>query len=170
MSVIERYRTWFEQEQDSNLKMIGMLESVPADRRSEPSFHRSLVLAHHLAACRENWLDRMVNDSKSQTDWWPQEVDLATLRDRYRALEDAWSAYLASLTDDGLDVDFDFPIGPDKQFRWNIEGQIQQLIGHSFYHRGQIALLVEQLGGTAVDTDYLYWATAKQPDRWRVLD
>ena len=32
--------------------------------------------------------------------------------------------------------------------------QIEQLAGHAAYHRGQIALLVDQLGGEVQDTDY----------------
>ncbi|MGC4045162.1 MAG: DinB family protein [Armatimonas sp.] len=38
-----------------------------------------------------------------------------------------------------------------------IEVQIVQLIGHAPYHRGQVALLVDQLGGEVVDTDYADW-------------
>ncbi len=36
--------------------------------------------------------------------------------------------------------------------------QAVTLAGHASCHRGQIALLVDQLGGETVDTDYVYWA------------
>jgi len=49
------------------------------------------------------------------------------------------------------------------QYRWSIEGQIVQLVGHAFYHRGQIAQIVDDLGGSTVDTDYLFWAYVKNP-------
>jgi uncharacterized damage-inducible protein DinB len=34
---------------------------------------------------------------------------------------------------------------------------LTQLFGHAWYHRGQIAQLVAELGGKAVDTDYIFW-------------
>ena len=169
MSRIEVYRRWFEQEIDSNKKMLKMLRSVKSEQQSDPRYHQALVLAAHLAACRENWLERM-QGGKSTGEWWPENVDLKGLPKRYADLEVKWSAYLAELTDDALDRDFDFPTSKDLGYRWNIEGQIRQLVGHSFYHRGQIALLVDQLGGKTEDTDYLYWEFKQHPDRWKRID
>lgn len=166
MSRIEVYREWYEQEKASNDKMLKMLESVPEEARTDARFERALILAAHLAACRENWLDRMAEGGKAQTDWWPAAPSIESLCPRYQALGAKWADYLAELTDERLDVDFDFPV-QGGAYRWNVEGQIRQLVGHSFYHRGQIALLVDQLGGQAVDTDYLYWAFEQQPDRWK---
>lgn len=169
MTRIDVYRTWYEQEKASNARMLEMIESVPEANRSDERFHRILVLAHHLAACRENWLDRMAKSGKDQVDWWPDDVRIEDLATRYERLERAWTSYLASLDDATLDLDFDFPVSGGA-YRWNIEGQIRQLVGHAFYHRGQIALLVDVLGGHAVDTDYLYWAFEQAPDRWRRVE
>jgi uncharacterized damage-inducible protein DinB len=170
MSRIDIYRKWYEQEKASNGQMLEMLRSVPEDARDDDRFKRAVILAAHLAACRENWLDRMVSDGDGQTDWWPKEVLLESLSERFAAIERRWTDYLEGLTDDGLDVDFDFPVSDSSGYRWNIEGQIMQLVGHAFYHRGQIALLVDELGGETVDTDYLYWAFNQQPDRWKQID
>jgi len=143
--------------------MLGMIESVPLDKRDDPGFGRALVLAAHLSACRENWLDRMIAEGQGQVDWWPEDVKFASLRPRYAAMESKWADYLASLTDDDLDCDFEFGTTDGKRWRWSIEGQIVQLVGHAFYHRGQIALLVGELGGEPVDTDYLYWEYQRNP-------
>ena len=62
-------------------------------------------------------------------------------------------------------MDFDYAFR-DAGKRWNILGQLMQLVGHSYYHRGQIALLVDQLGGTTTDTDYFYWMVAQDRERW----
>jgi uncharacterized damage-inducible protein DinB len=161
--MIERYRSWYEQERDSNSKMLDMIESVPPGRRADPRFAQAVTLAAHLAACRENWLDRMVSGGNEQVDWWPQDFPAEHLRDRYTAIETVWTRHLAGLTSTEMQYDFEFTVTDGSRFRWNIEGQIMQLVGHAFYHRGQIALLVEQLGGTTVDTDYLYWALPKNP-------
>lgn len=146
--------------------MLAMLGSVPEKARSDARFKRALILAGHLAVCRENWLDRMAGDGRRQAAWWPRASDLDRLRARFARVETRWSEYLTGLGDEDLDVDFEFPV-TGGGYRWNIEGQIFQLVGHAYYHRGQIALLVDELGGKAEDTDYLYWAVKRSPERWK---
>jgi len=111
----------------------------------------------------------MTEAGRGTLSWWPKDVVLEDLLGRFKAIEDRWTAYLSNLSDENLDVDFDFHISPKVGYRWNIEGQIRQLVGHGFYHRGQIAMLVDQLGGKTVDTDYLFWAYSQQPERWKEL-
>src|ERR1700722_17855030 len=153
--MIDRYRHWYEQECDSNDKMLSMLESVPGHRRDDSHFSKAVNLPGHLAACRENWLSRMAGEPAT-SDWWPQGFDVAELRPRFAKLQEAWTSYLESLSDEDLGRSFEFTTRDGKRYRWGIEGQLVQLVGHAFYHRGQIALLVEGLGGETVDTDYLY--------------
>ena len=166
--MIERYREWYEHEKDCDAKMIAMIESVPHDKRADERFARAVQLAHHLAACRENWLDRMANGSKDQTDWWPKGQSHEALSARFAKLEAQWTEYLATITDDDLERDFEFPDGDGVWYRWSIEGQIVQLVGHAFYHRGQIAMLDEMLGGETDDTDYLFWAFPRN-ERYGVI-
>lgn len=161
MALIERYREWFEHELDCNTKMLGMLGSVPEASRADPRFQQALQLAAHLAACRENWLVRMTGVG-SMGDWWPEPPALDSLAPRFAKVAEDWRSYLAGLDEANLAADFEFPVGADR-YRWSIEGQIVQLVGHAFYHRGQIALLVKELGGQPVDTDYLYWEYARNP-------
>jgi len=167
MSFIERYRHWYDYERAANASLLKMLASVPKERRGEPAFQKALQLAGHLAACRENWLDTMRAGGTQQVEWWPEDTDLETLPVRFRSMEDQWTQYLDSLTDETLVQDFDAPCGGGYRITWNTEGQIMQLLGHSHYHRGQIALLVDSLGGTTEDTDYVFWAIDQRPDRWR---
>ena len=51
--------------------------------------------------------------------------------------------------------EWQFPDG--RRFRWDVEGVLTQTFGHAWYHRGQIATIVNGLGGKPVDTDYIYW-------------
>jgi uncharacterized damage-inducible protein DinB len=158
MSGIEGYREQYEHEKDSNGKMLTMIESVPEANRSDPRFQQAVTLAAHLLICRENWLDRMRGDGMKQVDWEDSTCDLAALRPRFAALEARWSDYLAQLDDEQLMQDFTFLTWENELFSLRTEVQIVQLTGHAAYHRGQIALLVDQLGGETVDTDYVYWA------------
>jgi uncharacterized damage-inducible protein DinB len=157
MSLLERYRVLYEHEKDCNHKLLAMLESVPEARRADPRFQQAVTLADHLAAGRENWLDWMEGEGRNQVAWWDERCELATLRPRFAALESQWTDYLARLEADRLAQDFEFSESDGERYRLPIEVQIMQLIGHASYHRGQVSLLVDQLGGETVDTDYADW-------------
>jgi len=150
--------------------MLAMIKSVPEDEREDVRFERALCLVAHLSACRENWLDRMSGDGKHQVDWWPKQVALASLKPRLAVVEADWTEYLGRLTDEDLDEDFEFTSSDGRRFRWNVEGQIVQLVGHAFYHRGQVALLVSEMGGIPFDTDYLYWEYERNPKYGVITD
>ena len=163
MSLIERYRVLYEHEKDSSDKMLAMLGSVPEAGRGEARFQQAVTVAGHLAACRENWLDRVTGQGSGQADWYDEGCDLAALRPRFAALESRWTEYLAGLSDDRLAQDFEFTEG-GQSFHLPAEVQVEQLFSHAAYHRGQIALLVDQLGGRTVDTDYVDWWWAKREE------
>lgn len=157
MSRIERFRELYEYEKDCNSKMLTMIESVPEANRTDARFHQSVTLAAHLAFCREYWLHLMHGGEKSQGEWFEKTADLLALRPRFAAIEARWTHYLANLDDSGLPREFEVSFG-EYRMDWYVEGQIFQLLCHAPYHRGQIALLVDQLGGETVDTDYLMYA------------
>jgi uncharacterized damage-inducible protein DinB len=167
-SLIARYRHWYVQERDANEKMLAMLESVPETARMDARFARAVQLAAHLAACRENYL-AILQGREASSPWWPEDIPFDTLRSRYAYLESAWSAYLGSLSDESLTKNVALQEGTYR-YRWNIEGQVFQLLGHAYYHRGQISLLVDQLGGTTVDTDYVDWVLANDPRFGEITD
>ena len=165
----DRFAQWYEYECDCNKQMLAFFETVPQENRGDDRYQRAVDLAGHLAACRENWLDRMINSARCQVEWWQSDVPLASLHERYETLQAHWKSYLAALDDAELARDFDFFGRDGSRYRWNVEGQLVQLNGHAWYHRGQIALLIDSLGGETVDTDYLYWAYEREP-RYRKFD
>ena len=167
-SLIARYRHWYDHERDANAKMLDMIESVPESARTDARFVRALRLAAHLAACRENHLEAF-HGREAVAEWFPESVALPSLRLRFAALETAWSGYLDSLSDATLVRDIALRDG-DFRYLWNIEGQVFQLLGHAAYHRGQIALLVDDLGGATVDTDYVDWAFENEPRFAQIMD
>ncbi len=164
MSRLELYRELYEYEKDCSEKMLAMIDSVPAASRSDTRFQQAVSIAGHLAACRENWLHWMTMRNVLPTDWYDEKHEFAALRPRFTALDSQWTDYLASLDEDRLAQEFEFAEG-EERFSLPTEVQIVQLFGHASYHRGQVALLVSQLGGEVIDTDYVdwWWATYKEP-------
>ncbi len=166
---IDTYRELLEYEIDCNAKMLAMIESVPIDRRNDPRFQQALNLAAHIAACRENWLKWMARSDDSVVAWFEESAELDSLRGRFSAIEQKWAQFLAAMDGESIKADFTFADGdPDTLYRWTIEGQTLQLFLHTPYHRGQIVLLVDQLGGETVDTDYVNWSYQQDPKQFEM--
>lgn len=155
--ICARFRKWYEHERDCNAKVVAMLESVPAAQRSEPQFKRAVDLMAHLVCARRNWLQRMGKLPETPEVWFPERVALSDLAGQITDVETAWTSYLESLDDAELQREFSFGASDGNGWQWNVEGVLTQVNGHAWYHRGQIALLVDMLGGETVDTDYIFW-------------
>ena len=64
---------------------------------------------------------------------------------------------LASLDDTAIDQELEYQSLDAGRFRSRIEDILAQLFGHSWYHRGQIAMLVRASGGQPAVTDLIFW-------------
>ena len=157
----ERYRLWYEHEKAANALMLDMVESVPPANHADPRFQRAIDLVAHLAVCRENWLDRIINNGANQKDWMPQSEKWGMMRKRYADVERAWTLYLGDLSDGDIAKDFKFIRSDNSEYSLLTETQLTQMVGHAFYHRGQVVMLVADLGGDTVDTDYLFWVESR---------
>ena len=155
-SLADRFRRWYEHERDSNAKTLGMLASVPADRRTAPEFQKAVDRMAHLVAARRRWLYRL-GRLPDLPAIFPTGTALESLPAAVADTEQAWVSYLNTLDDAELAREVEWVAPDNKRYRWTIEGILTQTNGHAWYHRGQIAQLVAALGGTAVDTDYILW-------------
>ena len=133
-----------------------MLRSVPAAQRESAQFKRAVGKLAHLVAARHMWLFRLGVVADRPESWFPPTT-LDELPAAINAVEERWTAYLASLTDADLAADFVYTGGDGKRYRWRLLDLLTQVFGHAWYHRGQIAILVNDVGGEAVDTDYIFW-------------
>lgn len=155
-TMADRFRRWYEYEKNCNAKALGMLESVPAKRRTDPDFQKAVDRLGHLVAARRRWLYRL--------GYWPEPpglfptgTELKKIPSLVAETEAAWTDYYGQLDDRELARAFEWVTDDGKRYRWDVESVLTQLFGHAWYHRGQIAQLVARLGGNAVDTDYIFW-------------
>ena len=58
MSLVDRYRSWFEYEMDAHGKTLAALDTVPREAHND-RYQAALDLMAHLTACRRMWLYRM---------------------------------------------------------------------------------------------------------------
>ena len=156
LSFAERFRHWYEYERDCNAKTLAMLRSVPAQARGSAAFTRAVGRMAHLVAARHMWLHRLGVSSDRPADWFPSQT-LDQLAPAVEDIERRWVAYLANLSDADLARPIECTTENGRRFRWRLVDLLTQVFGHAWYHRGQIAMLVKDLGGEPVDTDYIYW-------------
>ena len=159
-TIADRYRRWFAYEKDAHQKTLLSLGTVPAERRSDPSFRKAVSLVGHLVAARQLWLHRLgVRPSGPTTiaEFFPENLTLDELASRLHDMHGEWDDYLAGLDEIELARVFEYRALEGDRFRNRVEDIVTQLFGHSWYHRGQTASLVRELGGEPAATDYVFW-------------
>src|SRR5262245_45586898 len=127
-SMVDRFRGWYAYERDCNAKTLGMLASVPAERRSAPEFQKAVDRMAHLAAARRRWLQRLGHLQESPK-LFPQGTKLADLPALVADTEAAWTAYLRQLDDAELARIFEWQAADGKRYRWEVEGVLTQVFG-----------------------------------------
>jgi uncharacterized damage-inducible protein DinB len=156
--MIERFRRWFEYEQDAHAKVLASFETVPPERRDGHEFRKAVALFGHIVAARRVWLFRLgVIPTAGALFLDDENPDVARVASEWAEVRGLWAGYLASLDDAGLGRVFEYQSFDAGRFRNTVEDVLTQLFGHSWYHRGQIAVRVRAAGGTPAVTDLIYW-------------
>ncbi len=156
---IDLFRRWFEYEQDAHAKVFSSFESVPEGKRSAPEFRKAVALLAHIVAARHIWLGRLGEIPAVSGTLFAdvQTVDIARVAADWKRVSGLWAAYLASLNDLAIERELEYQSLDAGRFRNRIEDILTQLFGHSWYHRGQIAMLIRAAGGEPAVTDFIFW-------------
>jgi len=160
--MIDRYQRWFEYEKDSHAKTLASLNAVTEELRQSEAFVKAVYLMGHIVAARRVWLFRF-GVLTNNVELFPRETKLTELPRQISEMEASWSAYLDQLNDAELSRVFEYQSYEGQRFRNTIEEILTQLFGHSWYHRGQIALLLRSIGAEPAVTDYVFWAREPVP-------
>lgn len=155
--MIDRYRRWFEYEQDSHTKTLDSLNAVPADLRKSQEFRKAVYLLGHIIAARRMWLFRF-GVIKENAELFPEATSLSDLSVQLSEMETLWSNHLKEIDDTELARVFEYQSYGGPRFRNTVEEILTQLFGHSWYHRGQIAMLLRSIGAEPAVTDFVFWA------------
>lgn len=153
------WRRYFEYEVDAHRKVFASLEAVPAGKREAGGFRKAVELMAHVVSARLMWLHRFGAVEASPGGFFPKGETLEDVVARCGRMEEAWKRYLERLTEAELGRVFDYVATDGKPYRKRVEDILTQLFFHSGYHRGQVALLLRQLGEEPAVTDFVFWAT-----------
>ena len=152
------YRRWFDYEKDAHAKVLASFDAMPEDKRATPEYHRAVDLFAHLMLARRLWLYRFGILTEGPREFFPQNVALDTVKAMAEEMHAAWSDYFERLDETELARVFEYCSLDGPRYRNRIEDILAQLSGHSWYHRGQIALLLRQAGGEPAVTDFVFWS------------
>lgn len=156
-TIADRYRRWFAYEKDAHEKTLLSFGTVAEERRAHPSFRKAVGLVGHIVAARELWLYRLGKRPTAPSNFFPDDLTLDDLATALRDVHREWDDYLAGLDESELSRVFEYRALEGDRFRNRVEDILTQLFGHSWYHRGQVAALIRELGGEPAATDYVFW-------------
>jgi uncharacterized damage-inducible protein DinB len=109
-----------------------------------------------LAAALETWLAR-VESRQAAVGLFPTDLSLEEAKHRIGQALDRWEDYIPQLNPEDLERTVRYQTTSGVWYVNTLEEIITHLFGHGAYHRGQIMLLVRQLGGQPAVTDFIVW-------------
>lgn len=114
---------------------------------------RALELYCHVLGAEHVWLKR-IRGEKPTVPVWPQLSvrEAAALADEVHAGLDA---YVATIGLEELDREITYTNSAGQQFTSRVEDILVHVALHGSYHRGQVAILIRDGGGTPAPTDYI---------------
>ena len=118
----------------------------------------ALPLVAHLMAAEHVWLARLEGRSP-RLPVWPT-LTLAECDSLAAENASGYAAYVDRLSDASLSQIIEYRNQKGDAFATSVIDILTQIITHGPYHRGQIAKIVGRAGGTAAETDYIYYVRA----------
>ena len=121
------------------------------------------TLAHILSA-EWIWLERCRGVSPAAMLDPSRFPDVATLRDRWRTVEDGQESLLETLTDDALARVLRYTNTRGEVWEYALRDVLYHVVNHSSYHRGQLTTMFRQLGARPIETDYLVFLDERRAE------
>jgi len=146
------YNRWANHRVCEAARSLDVPQFVQDLRASYSSVKGTLV---HILWGEWLWLQRWSGESPKQV-FVPEEFpSLAELEVRWNTVEREQQEFIERLTDDGLRERVSYENLQGQRWTYTRAQMMQHVVNHSSYHRGQVAVLLRQLGKTPSATDFL---------------
>ena len=113
---------------------------------------KALSVFAHIVNAQQLWLYRILGKPGFKP-WDERPIDESIIISSQ--INKEWIEFLNNTPDVDIEKSINYTTTKGDSFSNKINIIITQVIGHSSYHRGQIALLVRQAGGVPAKTDYI---------------
>ncbi len=142
----------------------AVIESL-ASQKEIPRKARAIL--SHLLAAEDLWLCRINGVPERALPVWP-DLSLADCEARCAGNEEAFRKLLDSIDDSGLGRPVAYVNSKGERFENTVQDILIHVCQHGSYHRGQVAVLVREAGGSPINTDYIAWVRSvrqREPGR-----
>lgn len=162
IEALYEYNRW------ANSRVLDAVSKLSTDEFTKDlgSGHASArdTLTHLLFA---EWLYlRRWKGNSPKSAWSSQDFPtVGALKERWVEVEREQRDFLRALTDERLATLVRYINLQGEPFEYPLGVQMQHLVNHSTYHRGQIATLLRQLGAKPIATDLLVFYDEGGPSR-----
>lgn len=153
------YHTW------ANRRVFARLRELPASVYHEPipsvfpSIHQTML---HMYGVDQIWLGVLRQESSDIIHGRVRRLreelaaaDLATMEERFRALQGEYEAFLDGQPDLEQVVPAEHPRYGRQEFR--MADIVHHVVNHGTYHRGNVTAMLRQLGHPGISTDYVFF-------------
>jgi uncharacterized damage-inducible protein DinB len=136
----------------ADARALGAIATLPdgAEQRAQ-----CVRLYAHLAAAAHIWLSRLRGRTPDHPVWPDLSLDAASA---LAAESLAGLRAFAAGDEHALAVEVEYRNSAGTSFRNAVGDVLSQVLLHGTYHRGQLALLARQGGGTPAATDFIVFA------------
>jgi len=111
----------------------------------------------HVLSAEWGWLDRCGGAPRGPALKAPDYPTVASLRDRWKQIEQHVREFLSGLRDEDLDRPVEWVIGVGPKHTSRLSELLHHAAIHGVHHRGQVALLLRSLGYTPGNFDILFY-------------
>lgn len=156
---LHEYETWAGGEVIASLRATQTLLGEALGNASHPptaAFRRASGIFAHTQMARHEWLSRLGAVERRPWAMFPEWTIEQCQADAQR-LDRLWADYLARAEAERLDEVVTYYSTEGKPFTSTRGDILTHVYNHSSYHRGQIAMLVKQAGGTPASTDFIVY-------------
>lgn len=152
---VSRFVRLLAYEVEAGRRALASLDSVPASGRQHACFERAIGVLSHVQLARFVWLARLEGRPyENPKDWFP----VWTIEQTRLAAEEQdreWAEFLHSLSDHDLGTTVGYTSSEGEAKVRVMDDILTHVFNHSTYHRGQVARLVQECGGTRAVTDFI---------------
>lgn len=143
-------RSMFDQMYWADKRILNALE---AGGDGESGTEAVRLLSHTLRA-EQVWFTRLQGQDSNHLPLWPND-SLDDCKRLAQEMREAFSAYLAELTDERLDDVISYINQTGRSYRTSVQDILTHLALHGQYHRGQINMKLRSAGMEPVNVDYI---------------
>jgi uncharacterized damage-inducible protein DinB len=150
--LLEQLKKNFEYDRWANDRYVKALSAMT------PPPEKAVKILGHILFAKDVWLARLLGEDLSRfSSPWPA-LELSEFTDQLVAVQGKWQKYLDGLQLETLGSRISYRNLQGMMFEQGVQNVLVHVVNHSSYHRGQLAPLVTQAGGTRPDTDYIGYA------------